>query len=70
MYLCRENKGADQLPSYCEADLRLCFRIGKNPVSHDKVHAKDSRFLPCKRLKVSADVGISCISFSQMSSWN
>ena len=27
-----ENKGADQLRSYCEADLRLCFRIGKNPV--------------------------------------
>ena len=24
-----ENKGADQLRSYCEADLRLCFRIGK-----------------------------------------
>ena len=27
-----ENKGADQLRSYCEADLRLCFRIGNNPV--------------------------------------
>ena len=26
-YLCRENKVADQLRSYCEADLRLCFRI-------------------------------------------
>ena len=24
-----ENKGADQLPSYCEAGLRLCFRIHK-----------------------------------------
>ena len=31
-YPCGENKGADQLRSYCEADLRLCFRIGKNPV--------------------------------------
>ena len=33
-YPCSENKGADQLRScsYCEADLRLCFRIGKNPV--------------------------------------
>ena len=31
-YLCSENKGADQLCSYCEADLRLCFRIGKYPV--------------------------------------
>ena len=24
---CSENKGTDQLRSYCEADLRLCFRI-------------------------------------------
>ena len=29
-YLCSESKGADQLRSFCEADLRLCFRIGKN----------------------------------------
>ena len=27
-----ENKGADQLRGYHEADLRLCFRIYKNPV--------------------------------------
>ena len=27
--LCSENKGADQLRSYCEADLRLCFRLGR-----------------------------------------
>ena len=27
-----ENKGADQLRGYSEADLRLCFRICKNPV--------------------------------------
>ena len=26
-YPCCENKGADQLPSYCEADLCLCSRI-------------------------------------------
>ena len=25
-YPSNENKGADQLRSYCEADLRLCFR--------------------------------------------
>ena len=31
-YPSSENKGADQLCSYCEADLCLCFRIGKNPV--------------------------------------
>ena len=28
-YLCGENKGADQLCDYREADLRLCFRICK-----------------------------------------
>ena len=27
-----ENKGADQLRGYREADLRLCFRICKTPV--------------------------------------
>ena len=27
-----EIKGADQLRSYCAADLRLCFRICKKPV--------------------------------------
>ena len=31
-YPCSENKGADQLCNYCTADLRRCFRIGKNPV--------------------------------------
>ena len=24
--MCSENNGADQLRSYCQADLRLCFR--------------------------------------------
>ena len=28
-YPCSENKGADQLRGHREADLRLCFRIGK-----------------------------------------
>ena len=31
-YLCSEDKGADQLCSYCTADLRLCFCKSKNPV--------------------------------------
>ena len=31
-YPCSENKGADQLCSYCEADLRLCFRECIKPV--------------------------------------
>ena len=28
-YPSSENKGADKLRSYCEADLRLCFRLGR-----------------------------------------
>ena len=28
-YPSSENKGADQLRSYCEADLHLCFRLGR-----------------------------------------
>ena len=31
-YLCSENKGADQLRGYHEADLCLCFRICKRQV--------------------------------------
>ena len=31
-YQCSENKGADQLCGYRTTDLRLCFRICKNPV--------------------------------------
>ena len=37
-YLCSENKGADQLCSYCTADLRLCFRICKFLVSYYAAH--------------------------------
>ena len=37
-YLCSENKGADQLRSYHEADLRLYFRICKSRFSHDAAH--------------------------------
>ena len=29
--MCSENKGADQLRGYREADLHLCFRICKKP---------------------------------------
>ena len=28
-YPCSESKGADQLRGYREADLRLCFRLGR-----------------------------------------
>ena len=35
---CSENEGSDQLRSYCEADLRLCFSVSQNLVSHDAAH--------------------------------
>ena len=35
-YPCSENKGADQLRGYREADLRLCFRICKKPVFSER----------------------------------
>ena len=35
-YRCRENKDADQLRSYHEADLHLCFRICKSPVFSER----------------------------------
>ena len=38
-YLCSENKGSNQLCSYCVADLRLCFRIcNKSKCSHEAAH--------------------------------
>ena len=42
-YPCSENKGVDQLRSYCEADLRLCFRLCRLLVfpcggSYENVH--------------------------------
>ena len=33
-----ENKGADQLRGYREADLRVCFRICKKPDFYDEAH--------------------------------
>ena len=33
-YPSSDNKGADQLRSYCEADLRLCFRLCRLLVTH------------------------------------
>ena len=43
-YRCGENKGADQLCSYCTADLHICFCTDKNPVSNDV--AQMCLFLP------------------------
>ena len=38
--MCSENKGADQLRGYREADLRLCFRICKSLVFSHAAHLK------------------------------
>ena len=37
-YPCSENKGADQLRGYREADLRLCFRLCGCWFSHEAAH--------------------------------
>ena len=44
-YLCSENKGADQLRGYREADLRLCFRICKTLVFSRSGSNKILRYL-------------------------
>ena len=47
-YLCSENKGADQLGGYREADLRLCFRIyAKCWFSHDAAQIRSSLVNVC-----------------------
>ena len=37
-YPCSENKGADQLRGYREADLRLCFAYAKSRLAHNEAH--------------------------------
>ena len=44
-YPCSENKGADQLRGYREADLRLCFRICKKPAQMSQTVSQKSN--PC-----------------------
>ena len=64
-YPSSENKGAGKLRSYCEADLRLCFRIGENPVFHEaakiwRVNGLLSRLM-LGGLKVAYTFGVSYI---------
>ena len=40
-YPCSENKDADQLRGYREADLRLCFRICKSRFSHNEAQISE-----------------------------
>ena len=45
-YLCSQNKGTDQLRSYCAADLQFCFRIyAKRRFSHDATHTKVNKLI-------------------------
>ena len=37
-YICGENKGAGQLCSYCEADLRFVFAYARSWFSHNEAH--------------------------------
>ena len=47
-YLYSENKGADQLCSYCAADLRLCLRMhAKSRFSHKEVHIYEVLYFIC-----------------------
>ena len=54
-----ENRCADQLCSYCTADLRLCFRIGKNPVFSFMTRLI---YLEKDRLERNYLYNVSCIS--------
>ena len=50
-YPSSENRGADQLCSYCKADLRLCFRLCRLlvfPCGGLNVHDMSSMFLCSK----------------------
>ena len=51
-YLYSEIKGADQMHSYCAADLRLCFLICKSRFSHDvaQIETEPETFLVCSWL--------------------
>ena len=52
-YPCSENKGTDQLRSYCEADLRLCFRICRL-----LVFSRCGLFMPTADLTSKIDIEI------------
>ena len=43
LFLCSENKGADQRRCYCAADLRLCFHICKNKFPDKAAHMWQSK---------------------------
>ena len=62
-YQCSENKGADQLWSYCTADLHLCFRICKSRLSHDAAQLSSKATITNLRSAVLSYRLISIICF-------
>ena len=65
-YPCSENKGADQLRGYREADLRLCFRLcrllvfprgGSNISSEKPIHAISEQYFIQQASKHTAAFG-------------
>ena len=55
-YPCGENKGADQLRGYREADLRLSFRICKKPV----FSRRGSYYQRCVPVAITARENLQC----------
>ena len=55
-YPCSENQGADQLHSYCKADLCLCFRLCRLMFFQDVFKTKITRqsFVPCVSVQAFA----------------
>ena len=52
-YLCTENKDADQLGGYREADLHLCFRICKMMFFHDAAHTVPPSIFEAEVIRVT-----------------
>ena len=65
-YPSSENKGADQLCSYCTADLRLCSRISKNPFFSKYLIASTSATLFLSRQLFISNFIIWFVSFADM----
>ena len=61
-YQYSKNKGADQLRSYCAADLRLCFRICKRRFSHNAAHLLEDKF---GEFYIKTSFGFSLESFNE-----
>ena len=67
--MCSENKGADQLCGYREADLRLCFRICKNPVFSRRgsyIKTSFACLICCFKPMVNSEGHVRTVSYSSI----